>query len=119
MSKSLEGNEFDEEDIEFYLEERRETDGERFKKTYEFIRDEAVKRCGNDKVKLVELNLDMSEISRRTGLGLRIVRTKMDELKRYGVLDFSHTCGGTKIYFEFGEKSSYIDRKLRELEKKK
>jgi hypothetical protein len=118
MSKNLEGTDFGKEDIVFYLEERPETDGERFKKIYELIRDEAARRRSSDKVKLVELNLDTSEISRRTGLGPNVVKTKIDELRRYGVLDFKRTCGGTVFYFEFGEKSSYIDRKLRELAKK-
>jgi hypothetical protein len=108
---------FDEEIIECYLKERPNTDGARFFKTYEFIRNKVGKQK-NDKDSLVILNLSINEISRETGLSRSIVEHKIEELRNYGVLDYESGGSGTRIYFKFGKKSSYLDSKLEEAKKR-
>lgn len=110
--------EFTKEDLEYYREKRLETDYIRFMKIWKIITEEAKKINPKGKDGIT-LKLSIAKISKKSRIGQGVVRKRLKEMKDFGAIDYSMLGGGTTttIYFNFNEKSAYLDEQL-EIDKK-
>lgn len=115
MAIDFKGDKFTREDLDYYYKERPNTDFQRFIKVYKVIK-EAEKTSQKDVKNKLETNLNLSKISKKSGLNTDIIRKKLEELKDLGVIDY-HSKGygsgrGMRIYLIKGKESSYLNEML-------